>query len=144
MINKKRLLFIFVFTLIFYSTAQAQEIVDMSIIAQIESNNNPKAVSSEGAIGTYQITYVVLQEYNVMKDAKYTSRDLFRPEVNKEIAYWYMNIRIPQMLKHFHKPITLENCLISYNAGVGYVLNGKIPKETHQYILKYKRLEAQK
>ncbi len=135
----KTLILLFALTLL-YSTTQAQELIDMSIIARIESNNNPKAVSSEGAIGTYQITYVVLQEYNTMNDTRYTSQDLFKPEVNKEIAYWYMNIRIPQLLRHFHKPITLINLLISYNAGVGYVLSGKIPNETKQYILRYKKL----
>ena len=119
---------------------RAEELVDMSIISQIESNGNPNAVSPEGAIGTYQITYICLQEYNIMTGAKYTSRDLFKPEINKEIAFWYMLVRIPQMLKHYHKPITLENCLISYNAGISRVLSGKIPKETQNYVLRYKKL----
>ena len=134
------LLALLVLLILFINLARAETLIDMPIIAQIESNNNPKAVSSEGAIGLYQITYVCLQDYNVMNDTKYTSQDLFKPEVNKEIAYWYMNFRIPQLLRHFHKPITLENCLISYNAGVGYVLNGKIPKETQNYIIKYHKL----
>ncbi len=130
--------------------------VNMDIIAQIESNNNPKAVSSEGAIGTYQITYVVLQEYNTMMDVRYTSRDLFNPEINKEIAYWYMKVRIPQMLRHFKIYPSIKKLdlylIACYNWGIGNVYGwhksgadfNKLPKETRRYYESYVKAKSNK
>jgi soluble lytic murein transglycosylase-like protein len=83
-----------------------------------------------------------LQEYNNKHKHKYNPDHLFLPEINKEIARWYLNVRIPQMIKHYGKPVTKENILIAYNAGISYVKNGKmIPDETKNYIKKYWQLE---
>lgn len=77
---------------------QADEIDDiLPYIAIVESNNNPNAVSGAGAVGTYQITPIVLVEYNrenfveyLWPLGTYSYEDLFVPEVNKEIATWYL------------------------------------------------------
>jgi soluble lytic murein transglycosylase-like protein len=123
--------------------ARGEEIIeiDMSIIAQIESSNNADAISYRGAKygrGLLQISEICLKEWNMFNKEQYTTEDLFDKEVNIKIGTWYMNKRIPQMLKHFDKPVTIKNVLISYNAGIAYVVNGgKLPKETVQYIEKY-------
>lgn len=114
--------------------------VDMSIIRKIESNGNPLAISRTGAIGLYQIMPCVLQEYNARNNTKYTRLDLFSPSINTAVADWYMGVRIPQLLKHYRQPLTVENILRSYNAGVRSVIKGYTPKETKNYIKKYKQL----
>ena len=116
------------------------DVVDMKIIAQIESSGNPNAVSSVGAIGLYQITTICLKEFNQFNKTHYLQKDLFSPAVNEKVAWWYLNIRIPQMLKYYCKPVTTENCLIAYNAGIRAVIRGYLPKETANYLKKYVRL----
>jgi len=121
------------------SNSEASSDIDMNKIYSIESSNNEKAHNkSSNAKGLGQITPIVLKEWNNLhpKD-KHSDRDLFNKDVNKKIASWYMNKRIPQMLKSMKKPDTAENRLIAYNAGIGRV--GKIlPRETANYIKKYK------
>ena len=133
--------------------ANAQEI-DLSIIAKIESNNNPNAVSPAGAIGTYQIMPIVLKEYNTFFRADLKEYELFDPLINFSIAQWYLTQRIPQMLRHYLIPDNIITRLIAYNWGIGNLVkfNEKyasqsisetliyLPDETRQYIKKYKRL----
>jgi soluble lytic murein transglycosylase-like protein len=113
----------------------------MAIVSQIESNNNANAFNSgSGAIGLCQVTPILLKEYNQIWGENFRRHELFNPQVNMQIAEWYMNQRIPYLLKHFNQPDTLENRLLAYNAGIRAVIKHRMPKESRNYILKYKRL----
>ena len=116
--------------------------INMNTIKQIESSNNPRAYNKRSkARGLYQITEIVLIEYNNFNKTTYTTSDLFNPTINYTIAKWYMGARIPDMLRYFNKPITINNLLISYNAGINYVVKGlPLPTETKNYIEKYNNL----
>lgn len=128
-----------ILALFFCSVALSYEAVDMNKIKMIESSNNPKAFNkSSNARGLYQITPIVLKEYNNFRKTNHSLKDLFNPTINKKIANWYMFVRIPQLLKHYGKPDTITNRLISYNAGIAYVVHKKpLPKETINYLKKY-------
>ena len=122
---------------------RGRSMIDMEIIKEIESGGNPKAFNKgSGARGLYQITNICRVEYlNYHKGERIAPEDLFDPVINERIAKWYMNKRIPAMLRHYGKSVTLENVLISYNAGISYaVLERVLPKETKSYILKYKAI----
>lgn len=125
--------------LIVINTAHAA--VDMNIIKHIESKGNPKAYNvCSGARGLYQITLIVLKEWNnYHRTEQYTKDNLYISAINYKIAHWYLNVRIPEMLRYYKKPLTINNILISYNAGINYVVCGKtLPKETINYINNYK------
>jgi len=114
--------------------------INLEIIKQIESSGNPNAISFRGAKygrGAYQISEICLKEYNQFNNTNYQPEDLFNYELNKKIAKWYLNIRIPQMLRHFEIKDTIENRLWVYNAGIGRVVQNIMPKETKEYIVKY-------
>jgi hypothetical protein len=114
--------------------------VDMNKIYSIESSNNPQAHNkSSNAKGLGQITPIVLKEWNNFHPKeKHSDADLFNADTNKKIASWYMNKRIPQMLKAKGLKDTIDNRLIAYNFGIRGV--GKIlPRETKQYLDKYKK-----
>jgi len=115
------------------------EEINLDAIAFIESNNDSLAYNQTSeARGLYQITPVCLEEYNNYNRTDYTKADLFSEGINKEIAIWYITIRIPQMLRYFNKERSIRNILISYNAGINYVVkNLPLPKETIDYIDKY-------
>lgn len=111
----------------------------MPAVSFVESSNNPKAFNKKSkARGLYQITPIVLKEWNNYNpDENYDKEDLFDSEVNTRIASWYLNERIPQMLTYYKKPINLDNVLTSYNAGIDYVVKDrKLPSETVDYIRK--------
>ena len=118
--------------------------VSLEKIKQIESSGNPKAFNKRSkARGLYQITPIVLQEWNNFHPKqKYTPEHLFDAKINEQIARWYLNKRIPQMLKAFKIKDTAANRIISYNAGIGVLrdyLKGKreLPSETKGYLKKY-------
>ena len=154
----------------FICPAQAEDI-DIPTIIQIESNGNPNAYNkSSGAIGLMQITPIVLKEYNkegiftqeIKTRRLYSLGDLYVPTINIEIGTWYINERIPQMLKAYNLLDSIDNRLIAYNWGIGNLKNwverhtsvivysGKpsksinpnhfLPKETQNYIKKYHKL----
>jgi soluble lytic murein transglycosylase-like protein len=125
-----------------YTQALADGFVDIDKVFQIESNNNPKAYNKKsGAIGLGQIVDIALKDYNIMNpQEKYSKEQLLDPQINAKVSNWMLSERIPQMLKHFNLPITTENVLWAYNAGIGNVVKGIKPKETVKYIEKYNAL----
>ena len=132
----------------FFMIRGCGEEIDIQAIISIESSGNPHAYNAKsGAIGLMQITEICLDEFNAFAfaDNIYGLGDLYNPPVNIMIGTWYINERIPQMLKHYRIEDTVENRLISYNFGIGNLrkyLKGevKLPKETRNYIKKYRRL----
>jgi hypothetical protein len=114
--------------------------IDMHKIMMIESGGRNVAsdIKSEHAVGLFQITPVVLKEFNQFNKTSYTSKDLFDTALNTKVAGWYLNVRIPQMLRAYKKPVTVRNILIAYNAGVSYVVKNKtLPAITLRYLRKY-------
>lgn len=132
--------------------------LNMHIIMMIESEGDPHAVSKTGAVGLYQITPICLKDFirfskheqevntypNFMEVCnavaclyrEWTMGDMYDPIKNNQVAWWYMNTRIPQLLKHFGHKDTLENRLVAYQCGVKCV-GKKLSRETRNYIKKY-------
>lgn len=132
-------LLVVIFLLVVFTLANAEEI-DMDKIMMIESSGNPLAYrKADDSIGLFQITPVVLKEWNNFHPKEqHTRADLWNPVVNKKIADWYINKRIPQMLKYYGKPDTVPNRITAYNAGINYVVKDKpLPRITKLYIKKY-------
>lgn len=135
-----------IFTCIYASLVKAEE-VDLAIIAQIESNNNPKAIGKAGEIGLYQISTIALRTFNYWLEAtgreKLTRQDLFNPVINKMIAETFFDLFIPHWLADYGKPNTIENKIIAWNAGMRAIQKGYIPKVTRNYIKKYYKLSKE-
>jgi hypothetical protein len=117
--------------------------IHLPTIAQIESSNNPNAISFRGAKfgrGLYMVSEILLSEYNTLTKHNYTTEDLFDKKINEQIARWYFFVRIPQMLRAYKLDVNDRNILCCYNWGIGNLkLKGiaSIPNETKNYILKY-------
>ena len=115
--------------------------IDLRIIAQIESSNNPNAYNKgSGAVGLYQITAICLEDYNQTHRHQFQLNEMFDAVKAEVVARWYLKQRIPALLRHYHIEDTLENRLWAYNAGIGRVVKGIMPEETKNYIIKYERL----
>ena len=116
--------------------------INMEAIAQIESSGNTFAYNYRTeARGLYQITPICLKDYKQAHKIWYIDPQmLFKPDFNTEVALWYFNVRIPKYLKYYKKPVTTENIIWAYNAGIGNVVKGIMPVETKNYIEKYARL----
>jgi hypothetical protein len=113
--------------------------IDLKKIAMIESSGNPRAWRREDdSRGLFQVTPICLKDYNNFHPgAAYSMDDLWDVSVSTLIADWYLNKRIPQMLRHFGIPDTIKNRLWAYNAGIGNVVKGRMPKITQDYLRKY-------
>jgi hypothetical protein len=120
--------------------------INMNILAQIESNNNAAAYNKKsGARGTFQITRIVLREYNASKGLDLTPESLFDADINREIAIWYVG-RIKQYYANNGMSPTLVGILGSYNWGFGNMKKWQkgqktMPHETIQYINKYQQID---
>ena len=124
-------------------SAHAEQI-NMRAIARIESSLNPLAYNSyTKATGLYQVTPICLKDYNQYHAKKLTLNEMKNPVLCFQVADWYMNTRIPQLLLHYGYEDTIERRLVAYNAGITRVvyydppLNLLLPKQTRDYIRKY-------
>jgi hypothetical protein len=127
--------------LLFTSACHADSFsVDLDVIKQIESSGNTMAVSAVGCKGHHQISSITLKEWNNFHPAdQHSEADLFIPSVNRKIADWYINKRIPQMLRHYGKEVNLVNVLHAYNCGIGHVVKGTQLAARDRYVAKYER-----
>jgi len=117
----------------------AEVVINMDRIMQIESGGKADAYNkSSQARGLYQITPIAVKDFNKLNGTSYTPNDMFDPQKASRVATWLFEERIPQLLKHYNRPDTLDNRLICYNAGIKAVITGKTPKELKEYIKKYK------
>lgn len=112
--------------------------ISLHAIGLIESSGNSKAVGDGGkALGKFQLHQSVVDEYNRFHNTSYLHKNALDAHISEQIASWYLHKRIPQLLRHFKQPITLENILTAYNMGIGNVIKGK---RATNYITKYRRL----
>lgn len=126
--------------------------VDMDIIGMLESSGgmNQRAYDVHRyAVGRYQVSFGVLKGYNKAHGTNYTKVDLLNDEICYNVAYWYLYERLPAILRAWGLEDTLDARLICYNWGVGnyrkHINNQKrLPKETREYLLKYKKLKGRK
>ena len=72
----------------------------------------------------------------------YGTKDLFHAEISSRIAHWYMEVRIPQMLRHFGLKVTVDNCLICWNGGIRAAIRHHLTAITKRYLREYHRLEG--
>ena len=138
--RSKRIQLALIFLLFFRANAFGQ-VINLSRISEIESNNNPKAYNArENSFGLNQIRSATLDEYNKYTKSNLRYQDLFNAEINNRVATWYLEKRIPSMLRYYHKEVSVRNIIISYNAGISYVVSGKkLPEITVRYLRKYER-----
>lgn len=130
-----------IFAVIFVGPVHAENI-DLHKIMMIESAGNARAYNpQDGGRGLYQITAICLKEYNAFHPRdQYTPEDLWNTSISNLIADWYLNIRIPQMLKAYGLADNPRNRIIAYNAGIRtLVQNREIPLITKRYLKKYFR-----
>lgn len=118
--------------------------IDITRIISIESSGKADAVSDKGAVGLMGVRKTALDDWNNDHPReRYTMDDLLDEDTNVRVGSWYMNIKIPAMMSLMKIEDTEENRITAYNAGIGNlqkILAGEkeIPKETQDYIIKYK------
>lgn len=110
--------------------------VDVGKIIHLESSGNPRAVNGSH-VGLMQIGREVLTDYNKKHKTAYTQKNLYNGELNRQIGTWYINTEIVRLLKHYKRPVTLENQITAWRFGIGSVLQGK---KADRYIKAYKKL----
>jgi len=71
------------------------EDINLSIIAQIESNNNPKAYNPPAKQGNVSNSEIALKDYNSYhKASRLRLEALFCPKQASKVAQWTLNKRI--------------------------------------------------
>ena len=122
--------------------------INIGAIIQIESSGNPLAVSPVGCRGLCQIAHTTWWECTALMGVEWTwEEDAFDPGCNQAVGNYYMNTRIPQMLRAYDIPDTEATRIGAYNWGIGRLRDAfrryghdwlsHAPKETQDYVLKY-------
>lgn len=127
--------------------------INMKAICIIESSENPYAVNEKThCYGAFQISYVLLTEWNKIKNQNLTILSLYYFDTNYAISKWYWDERLPELMFWFGIPLKTDYLIACYNWGVGNVFkwykNGakwnRLPKETQNYIKRYHQLADKK
>lgn len=119
--------------------------VDLGAISSIESANDPRAINKdEGSYGLFQISPVALKDFNQRVGANLTMQDMMREEKNAHVAIWLLEVRIPELLEHYGKPVTTKNTIVAYNCGISCLDRKTLPRTTQKYLAKYRRLTGEK
>lgn len=119
--------------------------VDPLIIVKLESDGNPRAFNKKTkATGLFQITPVVVEGYNRRFQKKLTLEQMTDIKKSVEVAYWYLEERIPQMLRFYNYPVTTQRILWCWHAGIGNFLNGIMPDATRKFINRYNKIAREK
>lgn len=126
------------------ATPARGEDVDLAIIAQIESSNNPLAYNARsGACGMYQFTPIAWEDVqnNFTELRQYPFSCAYKPQVAILFAKAYFTL-IDRYLAHFGLKKTIANRLACYNQGIGKTKRGILTKESRNYIKKYLKLKG--
>ena len=139
-----KLVSLFLLILLVISCNKAHAEIDLSAISMIESSGGKRLIGdSNQSLGVYQINVKgALADYNKYVE-KTSPKQLLNPKKNKEIASWYLNRRIPLMLRFFKKPVTTKNILLAYNCGIGCVVENRMPRTSEVYLAKYSLLTGE-
>ena len=122
--------------------------INLGAIIQIESSGNPLAVSPAGCRGLCQIAKGTWCECTILMGVDWTwEEDAFDPGCNRAVGQFYINHRIPQMLRAYEIPDSEATRIGAYNAGIGRVRHlwrehgtdwlSHAPRETQYYVVKY-------
>lgn len=118
--------------------------VSLDALAMIESSNNPRAINrDEGSYGLFQISPIALRDFNERVGVRHTVKDLLVETTNAHIAIWMLEVRIPELLRYYKKPVNTRSILISYNCGITCLDRKELPKTTKDYLTKYRRLTGE-
>jgi len=128
-----------------------KKIINIDIIAKIESSNNPNATNPSGAKGLCQLKQGAWSDVQAHHPelSKYSFEKYWNDaDINKQFGDIYYNETLPTYLKRLKLPINLNTILAVYNFGIGNVKKlikkygnesweNHLPKETKDYIQKY-------
>ena len=139
-----------------FMSAHGDDIEDLiPSIIMCESGGNPHAVSPVGAIGLFQITPIVLKEWNqhggtfhedygigFREFIQFNIADLYNVKVNYAIADWYLHRLKNYYLKENYTP---ERMLHAWNGGITKLRKynydcSKMPRESRNFSRKVMRL----
>ncbi len=125
--------------LLLLPTACAASNVDMYRLAVIESGVNPDLHNrAEKRVGLYQVPVEALREYNRFSGTYLTVNDLFCPRVNHRVASWYLDRRLPGLLRRYGREVNTRNVLVAYRLGPAYVVQDRpLPRPGEEYLEKY-------
>jgi len=122
--------------------------INMRAIIEIESAGNPRAVSRAGCRGLCQISRATWDECCRRLGVNWSfDRDAFQPSENTIVGNFYMNTRIPEMLRYYGIDDWYATRIGAYSWGIGNLRAAwrrygddwvaHAPKETRDYIDKY-------
>lgn len=121
--------------------------IDLSAIAQIESNTNTSAIGDSGnSYGAFQIHRKgILADFNKINGTNISPKSLLKLDTSAHLAIWAFEERLPQLIKVVaKKPVTKRSLIISWNCGVSCLDRKTLPKTTIEFLKKYERITGEK
>jgi len=118
--------------------------IDVRAIAQIESSGDARAVGKFGERGLCQIRRATWNEWVECMGQHWSFDDAFDPGINRAVAHYGLNTRIPQMLGVYGISDTVAHRLAAYNWGIGnlryaVVHERPLPEDVQRYVRRYRR-----
>ena len=125
--------------------------INIDKIYQIESSGGKNLYNEEsGATGPFQFMKPTWEEMVKRMRKNWNWADVMDYNKSRQVADYYYNIRIPELLRYFNIPDTLETRIAAYDWGIGHLNRtyknygaewlSYAPLETRQYVQKYNNL----
>ncbi len=130
---------------------EENKLINIDIIAKIESGGKANAVSNKGAVGLCQIMPETWKdETKKLFGHSLPLSKMTDPELNKKVSNYYYNTTLPHYLESYNVPVNYATILAAYNYGITnvtklYRKHGNnwwkhLPEETKNYISSYKNI----
>lgn len=120
------------------------DMMNLDSIRKIESQDGKYVLNpEEGAYGPFQIRIKALRDFRHETGSKWKLHDMYNEAKAAHVAIWYLEVRIPALLKAWGHADTLENRIVAWNCGITCV-GDIIPPGTKRYIRDYKSLQNKK
>lgn len=116
--------------------------IDLNAIAQIESSGckSPCVGDSGKALGSFQLHYPLIQDFNRWNGTSYTHKDALNPITARLIASWAFDTYYPKILRRLKLEPTTDRLIACFNAGCGALKRKSLPLTTQKYLKKYKEI----
>ena len=116
--------------------------IALDAIVAIESGGDAAAVGAVGERGLCQIRESTWHEWTECMGQRWDFDAAFDPGINRAVAHYGLNTRIPQMLSVYGISDTVAHRLAAYHWGIGNLFRARqaaraLPEQVQQYIRRY-------
>lgn len=127
-------------TLFVCVTHEKRIVIDLDKVSEILSSGNVRAYDKDtNGLGLFLITPFIVADWNTFHQHQFNHSEMYDFHKSLQVIRWYLGSRVPQMLRYYHRPITVKTILTCWGMGIKHALGNRTFKETKEFLEKYEK-----